>query len=445
MGLVVGRIINARATGPCPNGCNVLLIMVDTLSANHMDLYGYDRATMPKTAAFFSKGVVFDNAYSAAPWTFASFPSMYFSDLSSTISYQDLEGHTTRATMQSALRDHGVTVRGSLQPPSQFIVQTVDLPFKQDEQFPLTANLYNKTDLTTKVFTDAATELHNLEKTPTKRFFMMAHTFQVHDPYMPADPYDTFFASTTVGTVTMNDLLKVNLDISTHVSSHKEDSVPYALRYDQGLAQLDQVLDAFLGSLSKETLKNTVIILAADHGEAFGEHEFFWHGHSLYDEEMHVPLAMYVPNMKPMRVTEPVSLLDIAPTILSLERVPVPATFTGRSLLPLFSGGTLGNRVLRFENGYPSFLSQDKLKPGVKPPATLEETGVLNTTEHLINQTEIGVRSGDILLFTDQKQTLLFDLAKDPQEKDNLYTAVPPSLSEVFSTLQKILKQNTQQ
>ena len=91
-GLVAFLLLaSAALPQPCARGCNVILIMVDTLSAKHLATYGYERDTMPRTEAFFEKGVVFEQASSNAPWTLPSFTSMYFSDVASRISFADIE------------------------------------------------------------------------------------------------------------------------------------------------------------------------------------------------------------------------------------------------------------------------------------------------------------------------------------------------------------------
>jgi arylsulfatase A-like enzyme len=187
-----------------------------------------------------------------------------------------------------------------------------------------------------------------------------------------------------------------------------------------------------------------VIIFTADHGEAFGQHGSVWHARTLYQEELHIPLMMYAPGVPSGgHIKEPVSSLDYAPTILALEGVPVPSSFIGKSLIPLLDGGTLGPRVLPFENGFPYFL----LKPSTSAPASLAAAGAANSSLPVINQEVIGVRMGDYKLIygsIDRPKPLeLYNLASDPGERDDLLDtngAPPGVIDTLISAFRSIIQ-----
>lgn len=110
-------------------------------------------------------------------------------------------------------------------------------------------------------------------------------------------------------------------------------------RYVRELQQADQHLSALIDDLQEAGVwQRTVLILSADHGESFGEHGQNQHHGHMYEQQVHVPLVVRVPGMAPRTVDEPVSLLDLGPTVLDLFGLPTPGHSMGQSLVPLLRG-----------------------------------------------------------------------------------------------------------
>lgn len=110
-------------------------------------------------------------------------------------------------------------------------------------------------------------------------------------------------------------------------------------RYLREIEVVDKELRKFLVALKRTPMwRNTVVILMADHGEAFGEHGQKTHGGYAYEELLHIPLVIRVPGDKPRTISEVVSLIDLGPTILDLFGVETPGNFMGQSLVPLLRG-----------------------------------------------------------------------------------------------------------
>ncbi|MFO0611400.1 MAG: sulfatase [Polyangiaceae bacterium] len=111
-------------------------------------------------------------------------------------------------------------------------------------------------------------------------------------------------------------------------------------RYLEELATVDTVLGRLEDAISAHGLwDRTFLIVSADHGEAFGEHGTQYHGSSIYEELVRVPLVVRGPGVVPRAIDEPVSLIDLGPTVLDLFQIDTPATFMGQSLVPLLAGG----------------------------------------------------------------------------------------------------------
>ena len=151
--------------------------------------------------------------------------------------------------------------------------------------------------------------------------------------------------------------------------------------------------DGAIGALWDEVEKlgiadRTALIVAADHGEAFGQHDTKYHTVTLYEELIRVPLFMRVPGAAPRRVTQPVSLLDLGPTILDMYGVSTPGSFFGQSLAPF----------LRGEN------------PTLTRPIGAER----------IYTRALMLGSRKVIVDSEKGSREIYDLAKDPQETHNL-------------------------
>lgn len=399
---------------PCPDGCNVILIMVDTLGAGHIGTYGSTRDTLPRTTAFFEEsGVIFEEATSNSPWTLPSFTGMYFSDIATNVTYADLDDGS-RPSLHSALRDAGVRVRGIVPFPNLFITDAITRGFEEEEMtFAGVGPTF-----------DVATETLPQITAHTTPFFLLVHTFEVHDPFEPRPPYNQLYADLEgYESVTMFDFLKENE--KERIDPERVEA--FELRYDQGIAQADDNIADFLESIPEETLANTVVILSADHGEAFGEHNRVWHAQSLFQEELHIPLFMRVPGVKNKRIETPVSLMDMAPTILSLSGVPIPEAFRGRDLTPLLQGGTFPPRVIPLVNGKPGYISAISSEGVRAIPESIEAAGVAGTDTPIIEGREYGVRIGmekaiwESLDYPEPHEVFYYlNLRTDPEESTDL-------------------------
>jgi arylsulfatase A-like enzyme len=181
-------------------------------------------------------------------------------------------------------------------------------------------------------------------------FFAFLNFFDAHEPYLPPAPYDRQFA--TPGTWRPRSGLHFNLRQAILEEYRRKGLAPGALRgeqdaYEGSIAYLDHHIGSLIDSLEQRgVLDNTIVIITSDHGEGLGENGRFLHGRDLSRPALHVPLIVSFPGKVPAgrRVTEPVSLQDLAATVVDLAGVP-NAAFPGTSWAGLWADSS------RFHSG----------------------------------------------------------------------------------------------
>ncbi|MBN2489844.1 MAG: sulfatase-like hydrolase/transferase [Planctomycetes bacterium] len=159
-----------------------------------------------------------------------------------------------------------------------------------------------------------------IESAPRRPFFLFIHLWDVHHDYIPPPPYDALFREGTT---------------ARPGDGSREDLIS---RYDGEIRWTDATLAAIFEALDRRGLKDrSILLVTADHGEAFFEHGHHGHRFTLHDEEVRVPLLVRYPGRLPagLCIEPPVSLIDIAPTLLDLAGLPPLPAALGRSLVPL--------------------------------------------------------------------------------------------------------------
>lgn len=294
---------------------NIVLYVVDALRADHLDIYGYPRKTAPHIAAWAETGLRFALCLSQATWTPASAPSYQASVGPLTHGSNALLGKgfpPTLVTFPELLRNAGYTTE---------IV--TDNGLASPDCAPRCA--YG-----VAVY-EAATTTHAvkfIEENGNRPFMLYVHSMECHfdadvprdkgATYSPPPPYRGMFASG---------------------GNDPKDS------YDECIAFADSNFGRFMERLNALGLsKNTLVILTADHGEAFLEHDLTDHGGAPYIELLHVPFLVSWPGTLPAGkvVNETVSLLDLAPTVLDYAGLSIPEQFQGISMRGLIDGSNAG-------------------------------------------------------------------------------------------------------
>jgi len=403
---------------------NVVLISIDTLGKSHLD--GVDHSPRAEFLHQLAKeGVSFGRAYSTSGLTHISHASILTGLPPMSLPREFFGAGTigTTRTLADALRRAGYQTAAF----TGGVLIGHEFGFDRGFQtFHQTDTLYHwpKTDIE-KVTALALDWLATADREP---FFLFLHTYEVHGPFRTRGHLDTRRSDGVRSTdisgmnfVHMRDKKPVDLTaLGPYVEVLNRSNTPMRRKgisvlasdidyahalHDGEIDYVDDELRQFFHALSrKKLLDNTLVVVTADHGEAFHEHGLLQHG-LLYDENLHVPLILWWPRrLRPAVIAEPVSNSDVAATVLALVESGVPEPCPGRPL-PIDGGvGRNGVRPLSeaFVPGSGFAWRNARLEKMIQYTAPTSE------------------RFGE---------TELFDLSKDVGEKANLAAAgIPRSL-----------------
>ncbi len=371
---------------PLPPGDppNVLFITLDTVRADHLSLYGYRRPTSPNLEKLASRGIRFDEARAAAPWTLPSHATMFTGRWHHELSvdwmipldgkyptlaeYLGSRGYATAgfvANLFGCSYDSGLS-RGFTHYEDYLLEYLVPLrmawlvdhlarviselgtilgrtrdvnslrPLHESWLSPYFDRLRKKD---AGLINRAFLEWLSHRSQPARPFFAFLNYYDAHAPFVlpagaeyrfglkPRRPADFTF-------------LEVNWELTDKMAFRPVYHELARDSYDNCLAYLDGRLGELLEELQRRgVLDHTVVIVTSDHGEGMGEHQLFDHGESLYRTEVHVPLVIVLPvRQRAMSVVhETVSLRDLPATILDLVGLRDGSPFPGRSLAVLWS------------------------------------------------------------------------------------------------------------
>ena len=363
-------------------GANVLLVTLDTTRADRLGCYGNPNIKTPVIDGLARDGILFTKAYSAGPTTLPSHSTM-------------MTGlypihHGARANSVYRLSEKHPTL-AQIMSDSGYATGAVISAFVLDSRFGLARGFdtYNddlppaagthelfETERIAVNATNAAIDWIKLRK--GKPFFYWVHYFDPHQPYRPPEPY-----------------------------AQEYESLPY----DGEIAYVDTELGRLLDFLEESEVRdNTLVIVVGDHGQGLGQHGELTHGFLLYDGTLHVPLIMSCGKRLGggVHIDRSVSLVDLAPTVLSLL-------------------------------GMPAIERCDGLDLTQKAPDAPRVT-MMDTLEGLIQQAFaplIAIREGD-LKYIYGPQPELYDLKNDPYEANDLFASRPEEAERMRELLQRV-------
>lgn len=286
-------------------GRDLLLITIDALRADHVGAYGYARKTTPAIDALAAEGAVFERAYTATPHTSYAVASLMTGKYMRPILALEAAaggGRKADETWAGLFRTYGFRT-AAFHPEAIWAVDAERFAplVKRKLDFEYVWQEFAAPDLRRKQVAD-----YVASAPPGKPLFVWVHLFEPHEPYVAHPAHD--FGSK-------------ELD-----------------RYDSEIA----AADAGVGAIVREfraRRPGAIVVISADHGEAFGEHGARYHGTTVYEEQVRVPLVISAPGLvKPGRIARPVQLIDLMPTMLSAYGIPRPPRVRGLDLGALLAG-----------------------------------------------------------------------------------------------------------
>jgi arylsulfatase A-like enzyme len=428
---------DVKATLPSLERPNVVLIVMDTVRADHMSLYGYQRDTTPNLKELSNEATLYTRAIASGDMTLSTHASMFTGLYVShhqahNILPQYPNGRPLAedfSTLAEILSAEGYSTIGVVANIS-FLAHTFRLdqgflyydyrsriPFLgKTDPFYLRQGIRNVLTphaslLTSHVKARRANEINKeafflLEKAKEDKrpFLLFINYMDAHWPYVPPPPYDSLYPGKQKIFNTISHREKMNPEVlKLKRKPTDEERRHFISQYDGSIAYVDFHIAKLLERLKKLDLyQNSLIIITSDHGEAFGDRYLIGHGRSVYQDQVHIPLLIKYPNFNlGHTVNSFVSVVDFMPTILDVLEYPVPKNTQGVSLSDIdptaircvisesFPNATLFNMHPRFQR---------------------IERAIFSGSLKLVSSTA-GKRE-------------LYDLAKDPAEMVNLYTTI---------------------
>ncbi len=370
---------------------NVVFVFIDTLRADRLGANGYrrdDKSLTPRLDQLVGQSVYFSRTYSQAPNTPREAPSMLTSRYPSQVKVdKQFKNFSTvlddNVTLFEVLQKAGLHTYGFASHfyfvPEHNITQGFDA-FDNDGAKSIRDS--NHDIAAPRIVPRVTAKLAELGKSK-ERFALFVHLFEPHSTYMEHDGYP----------------------ITEHGTAGLKQ------KYDYEIAFEDQWVGKILDAIDQNGLTgDTMLVVLSDHGEAFGIHRFagqkmFFHGQTLYDELLQVPLIIRVPGAEPRRIDSPVSLVDVVPTIIAALGIDIDALYP-EGQRPQFMGRSLVGALL----GQP-----------VAPRPHFAELLPAPSWNHAATSMVTADGHYKLIYVSSERRWEMYDLTKDPQELDNIY------------------------
>ena len=394
----VVAVAAALTTRPGTTATSVILVSIDTLRADHLGAYGYERPTTPRIDAFSREGVLFEQSIAAAPSTLSSHASMLTSLVAPHHGASMQRGTalaSAHVTLAEILREHGHATASWNGGSQLHRLWGLDQGFDLYHSVPGAPSGEEPVDALHRLEPAVRKALEWIDGLGGSRpFFVFLHTYETHYPFAPEQATRGLFPSydTRLGErVSFDDLQRFNRGDWKLAPG---DLGHIVACYDAEIRSADRGFGVLLDGLAARGLDDrTLVVLTSDHGEEFHERASVGrHGHTLFDELLLVPLIVRFPDGRHhgRRVSAQVAGIDVAPTILDALGISPPPVFQGSSLLQLLQGEA--------------------------PPASGPMLSALDNERDVLSLRDDGWK---------WLRGSLFDLRRDPAEKVNLRRASP--------------------
>ncbi|MDH5308081.1 MAG: sulfatase-like hydrolase/transferase, partial [Myxococcales bacterium] len=333
-----------EAALPASDLQGAVLILLDTVRADHLSAYGYARPTSPVLEALAKRGVLFEQAISSAPWTLPAVAALLAGDVSARTydaEHRQLEHSAVESLVRAGYTTAAFTEGGFVS--RHFGLDRGFLEFSEEEGAVqlLSGDERRGSGRGGSIQKTFAAAGAWLAKHRDERFFLLVHTYEPHTPYTRRRFAQGLDPGRFGARFTLSDVRALQ--------SGEIEPTPAELRYiealyDGGLFASDRQIGVLLEQMDRLGLADrTLVVVTSDHGEELGEHfpeRTGDHGHALHDSQVRVPLILANPRERyPLRrVAAQVRSIDVLPTVAALLGVHVGDERTGRDLTPLMRG-----------------------------------------------------------------------------------------------------------
>ena len=410
---------------------NVLWVVMDTVRADHLSLYGYSRETTPNLDRFARGATVYRQAKSSANWTLPSHASM-FTGLYARAHGANIFPHGTLpsglqpkfGTVAELLTSSGYVsmaeIGNSFIVPEYGLAQGFQLfdargivPWAGPRDTYLPRHLMRRImdqflwtqdfDRVTRRAEDITSNGIRLMDSAREReqpFFLFVNYMDAHEPYVPPHPYDTIFPGKNRKMTRSHYLRMLNEVIARKRRMTQTEYEHYVSQYDGAIRYIDDQLARLFARLQQAGVYDkTLIVVTSDHGEAFGERNYVGHRQSLYQDQIFVPLVIKYPGQHEARTdARVVSNVDLMPTVVAAVGLTVPKGLHGQDLLsPVWES----NRAVSAE----AYLHQGLAI--LRPDHPARQYSIFRDKLKLISNSD-GTNE-------------LYDLSTDPTERKNIY------------------------
>lgn len=427
---------------------NLVLITLDTTRRDHLSLYGYDRNTTPHLDQFARAGIVFDNAYSVSSWTLPSHASMFTGKIPTAhgASWSHWWVDSSETTMAEILHSAGYATAGFVSGP--FLLSSLNIAQGFDyynDQLDFAGGMRNYQLVRLikslipfkfrwmdgqrggKELTDLA--LSWIQRQNRKApFFLFLNYFDPHDPYRPPPPYDQLYGSNYRGPMTgfIRGLYSDRRTGERRIGGKNgppltaEDYQKLRDLYDGEIRFMDDQIGRLLEYFNNTKMtSNTLFIIAGDHGESIGDHKLIDHGHTLYQEQIRIPMMLVGPGFTGgKRIQSLVRNIDVLPTLLEALRINGSLRIQGKSFLPYLNNDQDDGRK------YVGEVSDDP-RTRVQP---------------FQRDLKAVIDGGWKFFWSSKKTNQLFDLNNDPTESLDLISTGEHDASRLQQFLQQYLQ-----
>ncbi len=422
LGVVLCALLSACAPGvaepPPPAARNVLLIVVDTLGAEHVGAYG-GAARTPNIDRLARDGVQFDAAIATAPWTQPSIASLFTSLMPTQHGVVKLNDSLSDEplTLAEALQARGMRTHGVI----SHVLMLPKYGFAQGFDTYDARGARGHDELSSDVVTDGAIEWLDgwASEASAAPFFLFAHYFDPHYVYRhhPDFPHTKEYDGPVRSSMPIWELRDMRVELDAADMAHLVDL------YHEEVAFTDHHIGRLLDRIDElGVADDTLVVFTADHGEEFMRHGWIGHTRTLFDELVRVPLIVRLPGEPhPRRVASPVSSLDVAPTIVRLLGGEPAPGWTGHALDALVRGG---------EASEPTRFVFSEVSYGPKKQAT--ERRAAEKQAH-----KTALVAGNLKLVHDKLDDTwqFYDRERDPEELRDLADTVGDELDTLVERL----------